>query len=95
MRLKDDIASHCNPKILYGKANDEVTVISETGGIAIVETNDKQRFSCSIEKLTEEEVKVKEEIKVEEKIIIKPVQVAARPPKAKPALIKQQSLFYE
>ena len=93
MRLKDDIISHCNPKVFYGKANDEVKVISITDGIAIVETNDQKRFSCRVEKLTEEKIEIKEPVKVEEKIIIKPVQVAARPPKAKPAPTKQQTLF--
>ena len=89
MLLKEEIRSHVNPKHVYGVAGEEIKILSENDGVAIVEKKDGKIFPCRIEKLIVEEIEIKEE----EKIIINPVRVAQRPPAAKPVPINQQTLF--
>ncbi len=87
MKLKRDIHSHVNPKHEYGHAGQKVTIIEDSGHMAIIEVNGI-RFSCLTENLTEEEIEIEDS-----KIIINPVRVAQRPPAAKPVPINQQTLF--
>lgn len=89
MLLKEEIRSHVNPKHVYGVAGEEIKILSENDGVAIVEKKDGKTFPCRIEKLTLEEI----EIKKEEKIIIKPERVANRPQASKPVPPKQSTLF--
>ena len=91
-QLKCDIKSG-NGK-MYGSAGDEVKIIDHRGTVFIVEDSTGVRFPVHESKITESDTHIeKTEIKDKEKIIIKPVQVAARPPKAKPAPINHPTLF--
>jgi hypothetical protein len=77
MKIKEDVVSNFKG-LVYAKAGTEVIVISNIMDIAIVENDKtKERFSCKISNLTEEELQILETISEEQiKIISKPVKAA-------------------
>ncbi len=92
-QLLCDILSSCTGKV-YGHTGDEVTIIDQEGPVCIVEDKEGKRFPVLKHKLVTAAIPVvKPEPKQEEKIIVKPVQVAARSPRAKPVPINQLLLF--
>lgn len=92
MKLKSDVVSLSKKDVVYGKAGDEVTIISDCVNVMIVEGKDGVRYPCSKDNLTTE-VLTNEKPATELKPIIN--QVQAKPVKRqKPApLNNQQQLF--
>ena len=88
MILKCDAISHCDPKTVYGSAGEEVEIVGSYITVMIVENKAGNRFPVRADHLSTEEIVLEPK-----QIIINPVQVAARPPKAKPAPINHPTLF--
>ena len=56
-RLRCDIISSCSGK-LYGKAGDDVTIITNDEQVAIVEDKEGNRFPCRSENLVTDESQI-------------------------------------
>ena len=52
MKLIKDVVSHSKKNVVYGKVGDEVKIIADYGNVLIVE-NDKGRFPCKAENISE------------------------------------------
>lgn len=63
MRLLNNVHSQSKKDVLYGKAGEQVTVISDCGNVVIVEGPNGVRFPCKPGDLTEVLTNEKTELK--------------------------------
>lgn len=90
MRLKEDVVSNFKG-FIYAKKGTEVTLISTTLHVAIVENKEtKDRFSCHIENLTEDNLPAIAEV-IEQPI--KQISKPAPTTKVKKQPEQQSTLF--
>lgn len=95
MKLKNDVHSFCNPKIVYGLQGDSVKLVSDHGQVLIVEGVNGKRFSVKQSELTSQIIiKRKTEAEPDTAAPIKP-NINQAPPVSKGAapINQQQTLF--
>lgn len=93
MKLKIDIISVVDPKVVYGHQGDEVQLVNDHGNVLIVEYENGKRISVNSTDVTELQVEIKKEIitvpdaTVQNKINREPVS------RKKAVSLNQKSLF--